>query len=108
MNRAAMKTAEALARISHTPGEWFVVQSGDSTFEVRAPDDSGDLFCGGIVIADRLSEPDARLIAAAPKLLHACRVALDAFIRKVGVRPLLTSDLNVLDLLGDGLNSALV
>lgn len=68
----------------HTPGPWAIDESGanrkadgSSYWLVYAPDPSGGGF-DVIVLADLLEEADARLIAAAPKLLAACKAVLSS------------------------------
>ena len=64
----------------HTPGPWRAV--GRDILSLHAyPRASGPLVCTVDDNDDRFTEADARLIAAAPDLLAACEVLLDAVAR---------------------------
>jgi hypothetical protein len=59
----------------HTPGPWFSNQGErDGTWKVHDITDRE-----GLLLAEAIKGPDAALIAAAPKLLEACRAAVAWF-----------------------------
>lgn len=65
---------------AHTPGEWVGFVTHHSC-EVRVKDTStvlADVYFGGggVALPDGQAEANARLMAAAPDLLAACRSAL--------------------------------
>ena len=66
--------------MAHTPGKWYVGKHGDNDSDVCA--EGGPLICslrGGAADAcDTTADDDARLIAAAPELLAAAKLVLEA------------------------------
>ena len=64
---------------AHTPGPWRAVPQPGQTVGVHTY--THCVMYGDDSIADTLAEADARLIAAAPDLLAACREALERLLR---------------------------
>ena len=62
---------------AHTPGPWRAVPQPGQTVGVHTY--THCVMYGDDSIADTLTEPDARLIAAAPDLLAACKAAYAFF-----------------------------
>jgi len=66
-------------KAKHTPGPWHLIEYRDAggaiTYSVVGADDdeSGCAAWPGPTLAEVERKPDARLIAAAPDLLEACR-----------------------------------
>lgn len=57
---------------SHTPGPWRLLMQNDEHAAVYEAADADNL------VAEAWGEADARLIAAAPTMYEACRLALEA------------------------------
>lgn len=67
-----------MTKAQHTPGPWIIDQTGDF-FVINTIDDTP--ICDLYTHSDNAQEANARLIAAAPKLLKALE-DLSAFYRK--------------------------
>lgn len=61
-----------MANAKHTPAPWAVQVDGDGDFDATGAD---GMVIVQVLDCDDRSEPDARLIAAAPELLEALREA---------------------------------
>jgi hypothetical protein len=64
---------------THTPGPWRAAPQPGQTVGVHTF--THCVMWGDDVLADTLTEPDARLMAAAPELLAACREAFERLER---------------------------
>lgn len=65
---------------AHTPGPWFVAPSGTTVHDKRVWFDEHGARCGDTpnICIDAETPANARLIAAAPELLAACRLVEQA------------------------------
>lgn len=73
--------SETKEQVKHTPGPWKTdfTCPPEAVVAVNTPDDGGDIICNAPDDAEdsmRRWKANARLIAAAPELLEACRKAL--------------------------------
>lgn len=59
--------------VKHTPGPWKLLDAPHKGLGIVAPQANH-----ATIVSDGLGLPDARLIAAAPELLDACKAALSA------------------------------
>lgn len=71
---------ESTKTVSHTPGPWHVEREDEDTFKVMS-DDYGRIVtlhaAHGVEAQRERLGPDSALIAAAPELLSALRIAVD-------------------------------
>lgn len=67
----------------HTPGPWRVGNNGaivaDHEHGHVLDEDSQDFYGGKVFVCESVTGADARLIAAAPKLLEALQAIIDCF-----------------------------
>lgn len=82
----ATESPKAGARTQHTAGPWTAREGRNDQFVIEAPGSKPGLIVQVATVYETTvmrdeterREADARLIAAAPDLLEACREALDA------------------------------
>ncbi len=80
----------------HTKGPWFYQEKSDVyTHIVRAESNPNGIICSCGQSSDGVDEANARLIAAAPELLTACKVSAACF-RKLASIGILSSSRDVL------------